>query len=92
MWNRKSTPRAPKKKKLVKTRQNCIFRKTRLRLKYSVNGETSSREHDAVTMIAPATYERVMGGVAPHLPYETISLAFSEVDADRDGEAVHQSS
>ena len=42
--------------------------------------------------ISLSDFERVMGGVAPHLPYETISLAFSEVDADRDGEAVHQSS
>ena len=36
--------------------------------------------------ISAADFERVMNGIAPHLPRETISLVFSEVDTDRDGD------
>uniref|UniRef100_A0A7S2N9F7 EF-hand domain-containing protein n=1 Tax=Haptolina brevifila TaxID=156173 RepID=A0A7S2N9F7_9EUKA len=30
-------------------------------------------------------FEAVMGSIAPHLPCETVSLVFSEIDTDRDG-------
>ena len=36
--------------------------------------------------ISAADFERVMNGIAPHLPRETVSLVFSEVDTDRDGD------
>ena len=66
MWKRKSTPMAPKKKKLVNMRQTCMRTKTRCIEKKSENGDTSSSEHSAVTTMAPVTYVRVIGGTAKY--------------------------
>lgn len=38
--------------------------------------------------ISMGDFERVMGSIAPHLPRETVSLVFAEVDTDRDGKPI----